>query len=86
MQGVLKRTQVKSYCCCRTSSVFMTKTECTSLPNKVLLALMHDGGIKPSKNIPGNMGLTGQVLGTTYEIPGMPAPGSFHTYWQPREG
>lgn len=85
---MLERTQVKSYycCCCRTNSIFMTKTEQNSLPNKILLALVHDGGIKRRKKIPTNLGLTVQVPGTACEIPGVLAPGSFHTQCQPREG
>uniref|UniRef100_A0A8B9I7A6 Uncharacterized protein n=1 Tax=Anser brachyrhynchus TaxID=132585 RepID=A0A8B9I7A6_9AVES len=85
IQGVLERTWVESYYryCCRTNSTFVTKTEQDLLPNKTLLALVHSGGIKPRIKLPGNLGLTVHVLGTVWEMPGVPVPGSLHTHWQP---
>lgn len=76
---------MKSYyhSCCRTNSTFVTKTEQDLLPNKTLLTLVHGDGIKPRIKTPGNLGLTVHVLGTVWEMPGVPVPGSLHTHWQP---
>lgn len=42
--------------------------------------------LSPERKYLETSGLTVQVSGTACEIPGMPAPGSFHTHWQPMEG